>query len=224
MKEYFYTITEGMIELGLRGTALNLFAIIYGYSQRGDGCCYAKREELARRCGVSSARTIDAAMKELIEKGLVQRMNITKDGRVLVAYSTRAEVASGAQNLRSDGAKIALDQGAKFAHMKNKEEEKKIENNPPTPQAAPAPSMPPTVKAVADYARERGFADPDGFADYYVASNEAEGWRRKNGQPITNWKSNVLQWERYHKNERFQKRTNTTTITSANQLLEKFGL
>jgi hypothetical protein len=39
MKEYFYTITEGMIELGLRGTALNLFAIIYGYSQRGDGCC-----------------------------------------------------------------------------------------------------------------------------------------------------------------------------------------
>jgi hypothetical protein len=224
MKEYFYTITEGMIELGLRGTALNLFAIIYGYSQRGDGCCYASRGELARRCGVLSSRTIDSAMNELIEKGLVQKMNISRGGQILVAYSTRAEIAGGMQKLHGGCAKIAHGGCAKFAHIENIEEEKKIENNPPTPQAAPAPSMPPTVKAVADYARERGFADPEGFADYYVASNEAEGWKRKNGQPITNWKSNVLQWERYHKNERFQKRTNTTTITSANQLLEKFGL
>ena len=43
MKDWYYVITESMLDLGLRGTELNLFAIVFGYSQRGDGCCYATR-------------------------------------------------------------------------------------------------------------------------------------------------------------------------------------
>lgn len=66
---------------------------------------------------------------------------------------------------------------------------------------------PPTVQEVADYARTRGFADPAGFADYYVAAQTEMGWVTGKGskrKPIDNWKLNVLAWERNHKNRIYQ--------------------
>lgn len=86
MKEWFYTITQSMLELGLRGTELNLFAVIYGYSQKGDGCFYGTRGELCERCGVSSLRTIDSALNSLVEKGLIRRFDFEKEGQKYTAY------------------------------------------------------------------------------------------------------------------------------------------
>ncbi len=65
---------------------------------------------------------------------------------------------------------------------------------------------PPTVQDVADYARTQGFADPEGFADYYVAYQTEAGWMTGKGSkrhPIDNWKLNVIAWGRYRKNEIF---------------------
>lgn len=212
MKEYFYTITESMLDLGLRGTELNLFAIIFGYSQRGDGCCYATRQELARRCGVSSRRTIDAAISALIEKGLIRRENVTRKGRETTAYSYMPEGANSAhphvQKLHTSPVQKLHTPGANSAHMENKEENKTVKTTPPTP------------KDVADYCRSRGFADPEGFADYYVESMNLAGWVRKNGQPVDNWKQNVLQWEKHHKDEVFPKRhvSASHTVQSPNEI------
>ena len=62
------------------------------------------------------------------------------------------------------------------------------------------------MKEVADYCRTQGFADPEGFADYYVRYQTENGWmtgKGKNRKPIDNWKLNVVTWGRYHKNETF---------------------
>ena len=65
---------------------------------------------------------------------------------------------------------------------------------------------PPTIQEVADYSRAQGFADPEGFAEYYVAYQTEAGWMTGKGSkrhPIDNWKLNVIAWGRYRKNEIF---------------------
>lgn len=64
--------------------------------------------------------------------------------------------------------------------------------------------IPPTPPEVADYVRKFGMADPDGFAIYYVEQMTNNGWTYgKKGTPVKNWKNNVQQWLKYHKNEDF---------------------
>lgn len=193
MKEFFYVITESMLDLGLRGTELNLFANIYGYSQKGDGCCYATRRELARRCGVSSTNTIDAAMQSLIEKGLVIKSTMHRDGQDLVAYSYNAKFAQGTQNLSRGYSKIEQGGYAKFAHMENKEKENKNIFIPPTPQE------------VLEYAKERGFVDPSGFAAHFCEYYTISSWHLSNGRPMNDWKKAVITWEPNNKYRNFGK-------------------
>lgn len=65
---------------------------------------------------------------------------------------------------------------------------------------------PPTIQEVELYAREQGFADPAGFADYYVRYQTEAGWMTGKGskrKPIDNWKLNVIAWRRYRKDDIF---------------------
>ena len=83
----------------------------------------------------------------------------------------------------------------------------------------PTPSfVPPTVQEVADYSRTRGYVDPEGFADYFVETNNNLGWKKKNGTPITNWKNCVVIWEKYHKDEVFPKRRPVTAARTLSTL------
>ena len=52
--------------------------------------------------------------------------------------------------------------------------------------------VPPSVEAVKAYANSIGFAaiDAKHFCDYY----EAAGWKKPNGQKMTNWKQFVVTW------------------------------
>jgi len=189
MKEWFYTITQSMLELGLRGTELNLFAVIYGYSQKGDGCYYGTRKELCERCGVSSLRTIDSALNSLIGKGLIRRFTFEKDGKQYTAYGCAVSAQGGVQNLHGGCAISARGEGANSAHMNNKDIENKKKTNT---------TGRPSVDDVADYVRGKGFKDPTGFASYYVEFNDNRDWIAANGKPVKNWKNNILNnWMKY---------------------------
>lgn len=128
MKDWYYIVTQSMLELGLRGTELNLYALLYGYSQRGDGCYYGTRAALAERCGVQSKRTIDAAIDSLINRGLIRRFKLGKDGQILTAYAVCAETAPGVQKMHRGGANSARGEGANSAPMNNKDIENKDNN------------------------------------------------------------------------------------------------
>lgn len=62
------------------------------------------------------------------------------------------------------------------------------------------------MEEVAEYAKVQGFADPEGFADYYVRYQTEAGWMTGKGSKrhqISNWKLNVVQWSQYRKNQVF---------------------
>lgn len=69
--ENYYQICGWMItRLGLRGTALNVFAIIYGFTQDGESEFKGSRQYLSDFTGATRP-TIDKALSELIEHGLI---------------------------------------------------------------------------------------------------------------------------------------------------------
>ena len=205
MKEWFYTITESMLALGLRGTELNLFAILFGYSQKGDGCCYATRAELASRCGVSSVRTIDAALDSLEQKGLIRKFNLQKEGQFLTAYAYDKKAADRGAKIAQGGVQKLHGGCANSAPKENKEvgkENRKSVSTTSPHKNACVRENPPTEKEIEDYVRGRGFADPAGFAAYYLTYQTEAGWMTGKGKarkPIDNWKLNVLAWEPNHK-------------------------
>ena len=54
----------------------------------------------------------------------------------------------------------------------------------------------PAAAAVFSFFEDHGYrSDPDAFLAYY----EGTGWKKKNGQPITDWKSAAKAWERREK-------------------------
>lgn len=54
----------------------------------------------------------------------------------------------------------------------------------------------PPAAAIFSFFAERGYkSDPEQFIAYY----EDTGWRKKNGEPITSWKSAAIAWERREK-------------------------
>ena len=186
-----------MLALGLRGTELFLYALIFRYSQLDLGCCFAKREILAKWCGVTSTRTIDAALQSLLDKGFIRKTKSVIFDKERICYSVVESV------------EIALLKCAKSAHQVSKNCAVEGANSAPENKIinkTHKSTIPPTPQAVAAYAKEIGFRDPEGFADYYVTYQTAAGWTTgKNNTPVNNWKLNVLAWAKNHKNEIFSK-------------------
>ena len=57
----------------------------------------------------------------------------------------------------------------------------------------------PTVEEVAAYCRERrNGIDPTAFIDYY----QQQKWKLSNGNPMSDWRAAVRNWEHRHKNDR----------------------
>ena len=62
---------------------------------------------------------------------------------------------------------------------------------------------PPSQSEVMEYVRSRGWKDPEGFTDFYLAYHRKSGWRKKDGRPINDWKCNIRSWEPYDKDRVF---------------------
>ena len=81
--------------------------------------------------------------------------------------------------------------------------------------------VPPTVAQVYDYVKDKGMKDPMGFAYYYVKTQTANGWTRRQGNklvPVLNWKNNVNQWMPNHMNHVFPKPEIQQTPTFAERV------
>ena len=234
MKEYFYTVTESMLDLGLRGTELNLFAVIYGYSQRGDGICCVSRKELARRCGVNTEKTIYSALKGLVEKGLIKKQSVIRDGAKIDGFSYAydgAKITDASVKITDQSVKITDKRGAKItdASVKITDQSVKItadnkdiiiKDNIINP-----PYNPPTRNEIEEYARQRGFADPAGFADYFWTICENNGWKMAGGKGkgIENWKNYIVSsWESRHKSQVFAKSATGAREMSPEEFRKRF--
>lgn len=85
--ENFYQIQGWMLNrLKLRGTQLNVYAIIYGFTQDGQTEFAGSLQYLCDFTGVSSKTTIQKALKELVDKQLITRQETTVNGVLVNKY------------------------------------------------------------------------------------------------------------------------------------------
>ena len=95
----FFVVQDWMVrDLSLKGNELLVYAVIYGYSQEGQGCYYGGMSFLAETLGITRQTAI-AAVKNLAERGLIERREETRGATHFVTYEARIpEILTGCKN------------------------------------------------------------------------------------------------------------------------------
>lgn len=84
-----YVVIQGWMcnELELKGNDLLVFALIYGFSQDGESKFSGSRKYIAETFNISLP-TVDKAIKNLIEKELIEQHKEERNGIVFNSYNT----------------------------------------------------------------------------------------------------------------------------------------
>ena len=94
--ETYYTVQGWMVsELGLKGNALAVYAIIYGFSQDGNSEYQGSARYLAEWLGCSRT-TVMNTLKNLVANGYLEKRDIFQNG---VCYCTYTSIRHPVQNL-----------------------------------------------------------------------------------------------------------------------------
>lgn len=226
-----YIVIQGwMLDLALTEKQLRLYAIIWGYSRDGRSRMRATAKHLADWCQCKERHAKDL-VRQLEDMGLLAHEVVsTPKGRISEFW---AMVPDGIEPVQA-GAKTKIKWAGKRARKNRGDSAPECPTHSapecPTPKGsnntipvshtksnskisrdpardAEADFIPPTVEEVAAYAKVQGFADPEGFADYYVRYQTEAEWMTGKGskrKQISNWKLNVIQWSQYRKNQIFQ--------------------
>lgn len=190
--ENFYVVTGWMRELGLKGNELNVYAIIYGFSQVQDNEFTASIKYLEEWLGCSKPTIIDT-LKKLIDKGLIIKEEVYINNIKFCKYSA----SKGVLNNLTGGKEILPNNiyinnnninnntlntiGLK--NLTTGKENKKFEK--------------PTSQEVEDYAKSIDFEiDGEYFVNYY----DAIGWV-VGKKPMKDWKAVVRTWKARRKEE-----------------------
>ena len=193
------------LNLGLSGGELLTYAIVNQFSQKSGAGHYTGGVPYISAFIGCSDDTARKYLHTLANRGLIFKIDATRNGVPYQNYKanpafipsikkTPEKIGSTPENLGGGRPpKNAVKTPEKIGVDNNKIVNTES-NNPPSPQE------------VAAYCRTQGFKDPDGFAAYYCAYQNENGWmtgKGKNRKPIDNWKLNVISWGRYHKTETF---------------------
>lgn len=108
---FFVTYGWMLNRLNLKGVALQIFSIIYGFSQDGEGSFTGSLQYLMDFTNCSK-NTILKALKELIENDYVKKTENTINGVRFCTYKVNAPLV---QNLNSGGSVIEPGSGSKIA-------------------------------------------------------------------------------------------------------------
>lgn len=197
-------------ELHLQGAELLTFALVHQFTQSGAGTYKGNTDYLSSWTGWAE-NTCRKHLTALVQKGLIVESRGRENNSPFCHY-----------NLAPD---FYEKHPAIFEVSPRKKREKhpaKFEES--TPQNLRGEYnigentrgfIPPTPQEVADYARQRGFRSPEGFAahfiDFYTSGEKA--WHLSNGKPMKDWKRSVITWEPNNKDRIFP-----TTSTSKKEI------
>lgn len=216
--ENYYVIHGWMLNnLNLSGTQLQVYAIIYGFSQDGNTSFSGSLSYLCDFTGAGRT-TIVTALNKLVDKKLIEKNVTCTNGVRFVTYkvnlnaincngtpSTDSELPRTESELPSTKSVLGNHGGGSTKSVPNKESlsiDKEIYNDiynisgssddEPQPNKKSTRFVPPTVAEVRDYCSERkNNINPETFVDHYISV----GWKvGKN--PIKDWKAAVRLWER----------------------------
>ena len=212
----FYVTHGWMItKLKLSGRALQVYAIIYGFTQDQETEFNGSLNYIADWLGTSSRHTVLRAIDDLIEKGLIEKRQAVFNGVTINKYvaivpdfnglcrngTGCAETAQGlcrngtggcaetAQGLCRNGTGGC----AETAHniYINKNIDKNIgkdidKNSTPAQETAPATFKAPTVDDAIAYFIANGYTEDS--ARRFFSYYDCAGWKDSNGKSVRNWK------------------------------------
>ena len=205
-----------MLQLGLKGNELLIYALIAGFCQDGVSECWTSQETMAEWCGGISTRAVRDILQNLITKKLITKKeclnkNVKYSYKVVEivpelssneqeVFSTQQEVFSGGdrnffpvvQELSSGNNKIDNIYDNKIDNITIKEKKEIKEKKKDLPETKERVFKKPSVEEISSYCQERNNnINPEQFYDYY----EANGWKI-NRNPMKDWKATVRNWER----------------------------
>lgn len=96
---WYFTILQEMREMGLKGNELIVFAVINGFSQNGNGSFHGSLAALQEMCGIASRQTITDILKSLVDKGFVNKTEVTLNGVKNISYSACPKNGQGVQKM-----------------------------------------------------------------------------------------------------------------------------
>lgn len=115
---WYFTILQEMREMGLKGNELIVFAVINGFSQNGNGSFHGSLAALQEMCGIASRQTITDILKSLVDKGFINKTEVTLNGVKNISYSVCPKNGQGVQKM--DMGVQKLDRGCpKNGHIYN---------------------------------------------------------------------------------------------------------
>lgn len=221
-----------MLGLGLTDKQLLLYALIWNTSKNGSGLFKGTAPYIAEWLGCTD-RNVKKIVRQLEDRGLIAHEVIrTVKKTYTIFWAIDPDKAKAPE--KGNKAKIdwigrtpkfptekdhkfptgrepefPTDKVSIYSQDSNTKKNTRVKNTRikrDDAQKSMVVFNPPTIQEVQEYARAQGFADPAGFAEYYVAYQTEAGWMTGKGSkrhPIDNWKLNVIAWGRYRKNEIF---------------------
>lgn len=135
----YFVIQDWMITaLHLKGCELLVYAVVFGYSQKGAGCYFGSAAALAESLGVSR-QTIISTFKSLTERGLLIKTDDYHAGVHTCAYAVNLDLSNNFTGCQEtlQGCKEILQGGSQKTLHNNKSIDNKIDNIIPpynTPQ------------------------------------------------------------------------------------------
>ena len=82
---WFYVITQEIRE-SFEGKEADVFAVINGFSQEGQGCFYGSLSLLSQFCGIRSKTTTQRILKSLVAKGAIVKTDELHNGVKFCSY------------------------------------------------------------------------------------------------------------------------------------------
>ena len=173
-------------ELHLKGGDLFIYAVVHQFSQSDAGIYKGGVPYLCSWTGWSP-NTIRKYLRSLERAGLIKSERGDINGVPFCYYKavnvpTLQNLKDTPQELKEYPSKSDVPTLQNLSGEYNNRNRKKEKNTTP---------IIPSVEEVAEHARKKGFADPEGFASYYVEYNDNREWIAANGKPIIGWKNNI---------------------------------
>ena len=179
---WYYVMTQEIRE-SLEGKEADVFAVIQGFSQEGQGYFYGSLSKLSSFCGIKSKTTTQNILKSLVEKGALIKDEELRNGVKFCSYIINPNW-HGISKIDMGGISEIDTNNKEYININNT-----LSNN------SRAKFQKPSLDEIRVYCQERGNqVDPEQFFNFY----ESKGWIIGKS-PMKDWRAAVRSWEKREK-------------------------
>ena len=189
---WYYVITQEIRE-SFEGKEADVFAVINGFSQEGQGCFYGSLSLLSQFCGIKSKTTTQKILKNLVEKGAIVKGEDLHNGVKFCSYKVNKNWYGISK----------IDMGGISETDTNNKEDINININTLSNKGGHR-FQKPSLEDVRAYCIGRSNkVDPEQFYNF----NESKGLT-VGKSPMKDWRASVRTWEKREKEVAPRKREN----------------